>query len=159
MQNETLVSSPLVCHNPKLRRRPRICRRSCQPATMPRHGTHRARSSRWYLGLEALQVTPHRPLEPRLIYAGSVGTGWSIPLGRSIMAKLQRIAADASPFVAVPRADAKDARWTETEMVAEVEFTASTRDGRVRHPSFEGLREDRRAKAVRRERPDRNHCA
>ena len=89
---------------------------------MPRHGTHRARSSRWYLGLEALHVTPHRPLQPRLIYAGSVGAGWSIQLGRSIMAKLQRIGTDASPFVAVPRPDAKDARWTEPQLVAEVEF-------------------------------------
>ena len=72
----------------------------------------------------------------KLIYAGSVGTGWRIPLGRSIMAKLQRIAADASPFVTVPRPDAKDARWTDPQLVAEVEFTAWTRDGRVRHPSF-----------------------
>jgi bifunctional non-homologous end joining protein LigD len=86
-----------------------------------------------------------------LIYAGSVGTGWSVPLGRSIMAKLQRFGTDASPFVAVPRPDAKDARWTEPHLVAEVEFTAWTRDGRVRHPSFKGLREDKPAKAVRRE--------
>jgi bifunctional non-homologous end joining protein LigD len=69
------------------------------------------------------------------------------------MAKLQRIAADASPFVAVPRPDAKDARWTEPQLVAEVEFTAWTRDGRVRHPSFQGLREDKPARAVRRETP------
>ena len=51
----------------------------------------------------------------KLIYAGSVGTGRSIQLGRSIMAKLQRIAADASSFVAVPRPDAKDARRTELQ--------------------------------------------
>ena len=69
------------------------------------------------------------------------------------MAKLQRIGTDASPFVAVPRPDAKDARWTEPELVAEVEFTAWTRDGRVRHPSFRGLREDKPAKDVKLERP------
>jgi bifunctional non-homologous end joining protein LigD len=39
----------------------------------------------------------------KLIYAGSVGAGWSIQLGRSIMAALQRICRDISPFVAVPR--------------------------------------------------------
>jgi bifunctional non-homologous end joining protein LigD len=78
-----------------------------------------------------------------------------MPLGRSIMAKLQRITADASPFVAVPRPDAKDARWNEPKMVAEVEFTAWTRDGRVRHPSFKGTREDKAAKAVEREVPKR----
>jgi bifunctional non-homologous end joining protein LigD len=42
----------------------------------------------------------------RLIYAGSVGTGWSIQLGRSIMAALQRIARETSPFITVPRPDA-----------------------------------------------------
>jgi bifunctional non-homologous end joining protein LigD len=87
----------------------------------------------------------------KLIYAGSVGTGWSVQIGRSILSKLQRITADASPFVAVPRPDAKDARWAEPELVAEVEFTTWTRDGRVRHPSFKGMREDKPAKTVRRE--------
>jgi bifunctional non-homologous end joining protein LigD len=89
----------------------------------------------------------------KLIDAGSVGTGWSIRLGRFIMASLQRIGSDASLFVAVPRPDAKDARWTEPQLVAEVEFTAWTRDGRVRHPPFKGLREDKLAKAVGRELP------
>jgi bifunctional non-homologous end joining protein LigD len=87
------------------------------------------------------------------IYAGSVGTGWSVPLGRSIMAKLQRIGRAAPPFVAVPQPDAKDAHWAEPELVAEVEFTMWTRDGRVRHPSFKGLRGDKPPKAVRREKP------
>ena len=40
----------------------------------------------------------------KLIYAGSVGTGWSIQLGRSIMASLQHSGRNASPFEAVPRA-------------------------------------------------------
>jgi bifunctional non-homologous end joining protein LigD len=86
----------------------------------------------------------------KLIYAGSVGTGWSIQLGRSIMAALQRIGRETSPFMAVPRPDAKDANWTETKLVCEVEFSTWTRDGRVRHPSFKGMREDK-APRVRRE--------
>ena len=64
-------------------------------------------------------LVPKAEIDGRLIYAGSVGTCWSfaIPLGRSIRpAKLQRIASDASPFVAVPRPNAKDARWTEPEL-------------------------------------------
>ena len=92
----------------------------------------------------------------KLIYAGSVGTGWSVQIGRSILAKLRRITTDASPFVAVPRPDAKDARWAEPKLVAEVEFTTWTRDGRVRHPSFKGTREDkwRRASGARSRRPN-----
>jgi bifunctional non-homologous end joining protein LigD len=89
----------------------------------------------------------------RLIYAGSVGTGWSIQLGRSIMAKLQRLGLDPSPFVAVPRPDAKDAIWAEPKLVCEIQFTTWTSDGRVRHPSFKGMREDKSAKEVRREAP------
>jgi bifunctional non-homologous end joining protein LigD len=89
----------------------------------------------------------------RLIYAGSVGAGWSVQLGRSIMAALQRIGREASPFVAVPRPDAKDAQWTEPKLVFEVQFSTWTRDGRVRHPSFKGMREDKGAKEVRREVP------
>jgi bifunctional non-homologous end joining protein LigD len=89
----------------------------------------------------------------KLVYAGSVGTGWSIQLGRSIMAKLRRIGRDASPFVAVPRPDAKDARWSEPKLVCEVQFTTWTGDGRVRHPSFKGMREDKPAKSVKRELP------
>jgi bifunctional non-homologous end joining protein LigD len=87
----------------------------------------------------------------KLISAGSVGTGWSIQLGRSIMAALQRIGRDISPFVAVPRPDEKDAKWAEPKLVCEVEFSTWTRDGRVRHPSFKGMREDKAAKEVRRE--------
>jgi bifunctional non-homologous end joining protein LigD len=89
----------------------------------------------------------------KLIYAGSVGTGWSIQLGRSIMAALQWMDRDSSSFVAVPRPDAKDAHWTEPRLVCEVEFSTWTRDGRVRHPSFKSMREDRAAKEVRREAP------
>jgi bifunctional non-homologous end joining protein LigD len=83
-----------------------------------------------------------------LIYAGGVGTGWSIQLGRSIMATLRHISLDTSPFVAVPRPDTKDAKWVEPRLVCEVEFTTWTRDGRVRHPSFKGMREDKAAKEV-----------
>jgi bifunctional non-homologous end joining protein LigD len=53
----------------------------------------------------------------------------------------------------VPRPDAKDAHWTEPKLVCEVEFTAWTRDDRVRHPSFKGMREDKAAKEIRREKP------
>jgi hypothetical protein len=57
------------------------------------------------------------------------------------------------PFVDVPRAEARDARWVEPALVAEVEFTAWTRDGHLPHPSFKGLREDKDPREVRAERP------
>ena len=42
----------------------------------------------------------------------------------------------------MPRAQARDARWVRPELVAEVDYTEWTRDGRMRHPSFKGLRDD-----------------
>jgi bifunctional non-homologous end joining protein LigD len=48
-----------------------------------------------------------------------------------------------------------DARWVEPKLVAEVAFTAWTRDGRVRHPSFKGLRKDKPARQVKLERSRR----
>ena len=87
----------------------------------------------------------------KLIYAGSVGTGWSVRLGRSIMASLQRIGKETSPFVAVPRPYAKDAKWAKPHLVCEVDFTQWTRDDRARRPAFKGLREDKPARSVRRE--------
>jgi bifunctional non-homologous end joining protein LigD len=59
---------------------------------------------------------------------------------------------ETSPFVEVPRAEARDARWVEPVHVAEVEFTAWTRDGHIRHPSFKGMRLDKEARKVRAER-------
>jgi bifunctional non-homologous end joining protein LigD len=60
---------------------------------------------------------------------------------------------NTSPFVAVPRPDAKNAKWVEPKLACEVEFSTWTRDGRVRHRSFKGMREDKPAKTVMRELP------
>jgi bifunctional non-homologous end joining protein LigD len=84
-----------------------------------------------------------------------VGTGFGERLGREIIAKLDRNRRETSPFVDVPRAEARDARWVEPALVAEVEFTAWTRDGHLRHPSFKGLRLDKDARRVTAERPSR----
>ena len=51
----------------------------------------------------------------------------------------------------MPAAERKDAVWLEPELVCAVRYTEWTRDGRLRHPSFQGLREDKPARAVGRE--------
>jgi bifunctional non-homologous end joining protein LigD len=51
----------------------------------------------------------------------------------------------------VPREERKGAVWLEPKLVAQVEFAERTRDGRLRHPSFQGLREDKPAREVHRE--------
>jgi bifunctional non-homologous end joining protein LigD len=91
----------------------------------------------------------------KLVYADKVGTGFTERVGREVIAKLERRRRETSPFVEVPRAEARGARWVEPVNVAEVEFSAWTRDGHIRHPSLRGLREDKAAGEVRAERPSR----
>lgn len=87
-----------------------------------------------------------------LVFAGHVGTGFtdaSLRLLGSLLSPLRR---DTSPFDgAVPREHARTAVWVEPRLVCEVEFIAWTRDGRLRHPSFKGVRDDLRPQDVVRE--------
>lgn len=90
--------------------------------------------------------------ERGLVYAGQVGTGFSAAVLRDLGQRLGRLSRTTSPFAEpVPRPQARDARWVEPVLVAEVEFTAWTRDARLRHPSYKGLRTDKTPADVRRE--------
>jgi bifunctional non-homologous end joining protein LigD len=77
----------------------------------------------------------------RLVYAGHVGTGFTA----AALEELEPLftAADAPPFAdALPREVTRDAHWVVPELVGEVAFAAWTADGRMRHPSWRGLRDD-----------------
>ena len=87
-----------------------------------------------------------------LAYAGKVGTGFTAPMAKRLRERLDRIRIPQSPFERPPPG-AADAHWVKPELVAEVEFTEWTEDGRLRHPSFKGIREDKAAADVVRERP------
>jgi len=90
--------------------------------------------------------------EPGLVYAGHVGTGFSEGTLVDLRGRLAPLERSGSPFAdVVPRQFAKDARWVEPELVAEVAFTEWTRDGRLRHPSYRGLRVDKAPTEVIRE--------
>ncbi|SFW21293.1 DNA ligase D [Nitrosovibrio sp. Nv17] len=93
--------------------------------------------------------------EGKLRYAGRVGTGFSDETLRDLAARLSHIAAAASPFVSSPNASAipPGARWVQPRLVAEVAFGGWTREGRVRHAVFHGLRADKDSGAVTREQP------
>jgi DNA ligase D-like protein (predicted ligase) len=85
----------------------------------------------------------------RLRYAGKVGTGFTQATLRDLAARLAPLRRDAPPFDDPVRV--KDATWVEPELVAQVGFSEWTRDGRLRHPRFLGLREDKPAAEVVRE--------
>ncbi|CCG03968.1 non-homologous end-joining DNA ligase [Blastococcus saxobsidens] len=77
----------------------------------------------------------------RLVYAGHVGTGFTDQALRDLQAVLSP--RRTSPFAgALPREITRDAHWVEPELVGEVAFTGWTAEGRLRHPSWRGLRAD-----------------
>lgn len=84
----------------------------------------------------------------RLRYAGKVGTGFDRRLLAELHGELVTRAVAESPFAEpVPL---KDAHWARPELVGAVSFTEWTADGRLRHPSFRGLRPDSDPRSVRR---------
>jgi bifunctional non-homologous end joining protein LigD len=89
-----------------------------------------------------------------LRYAGKVGTGFDTKTLSSIYKLLKAREQDRPAFVNPPRGyDAKGAHWVRPDLVAEVSFTEWSPEGALRHPSFQGLREDKVATDVKRERP------
>jgi bifunctional non-homologous end joining protein LigD len=93
----------------------------------------------------------------KLVYAGRVGTGFTFKQRSELKNKLDKFFRDKSPLVVVPRDPGlRETRWTEPKLVAEVVFTEWTSDGSIRHPSFQGLREDKHARDVIREQPEPN---
>lgn len=89
-----------------------------------------------------------------LRYAGKVGTGIGAALLRSLRTELLSLRRD-SPLISDKVGRLGGVHWVEPDLVVEVEFTEWTEDGRLRHPSFVGLREDKPARQVRREEPVR----
>ncbi len=88
----------------------------------------------------------------KLRYAGRVGTGFDQRTRAELLRRLNAVSAERSPFSEpVPGVD--DVHWVRPLLVAEVQFSEWTKDGRMRHPSFIGLRQDKPASAVKRELP------
>jgi len=105
------------------------------------------------MGVGALLLGVHGG-DGTLRYAGKVGTGWTHARGRELRRALEAVASERCPFTPPPGGrDGREARWVEPRLVAEVAFTEWTASGHIRHPSFQGLREDKPAGEVVRERP------
>ncbi len=87
-----------------------------------------------------------------LVYAGKVGTGFDRSTLESLGDKLESLEQAPVPFARgdLPK---KEVHWVRPELVCEVGFTEWTGDGRLRHPRFLGLRNDKSPEDVHRERP------
>jgi bifunctional non-homologous end joining protein LigD len=88
----------------------------------------------------------------QLVYAGKVGSGLNERLGADLKHRLEARRRKASPFAEVPAGLRQGVQWVEPDLVAQVEFSEWTDEGRMRQPVFLGLRDDREAGHVVRER-------
>lgn len=96
--------------------------------------------------------------EKKLIYTGKVGTGFNVKLQKEMMELFKPLIVSKAAFSEEPDVN-KPSRfrpnpphatvtWLKPELVCEVSFTELTSDGVMRHPSFNGMREDKRAKNI-----------
>ncbi len=88
----------------------------------------------------------------RLVYVSKVGTGFDAKALELVWARLTPLRRPTSPFAA-GTPTGRGHHWVEPKLVCEVRFTEWTDDGGLRHPAFLGLRDDKPARACRRETP------
>jgi bifunctional non-homologous end joining protein LigD len=98
------------------------------------------------------------------IYTGKIGTGFTDKQQREMLAQFKPLIVKKPPFAIEPdynkpsrfnpRPLKATATWLKPKLVCEVSFTEMTSDGVMRHPSFEGMRVDKNAKEVTREKPE-----
>lgn len=92
------------------------------------------------------------PVEGGLSYAGSVGTGFDNTALNHLLGLLHERTVHKSPFIGpVDPRQARGARWVRPDLVGEVAFAHWTDDGRMRHPTWRGLRPDKSPSEVTRE--------
>ena len=86
-----------------------------------------------------------------LEFAGKVGTGFSARQRKELFEELRKDEVDEPQVRGAPRM--RDAHWVKPRLVAQVRFTEWTSDGKLRHPSFQGLRLDKTPMETVREKP------
>lgn len=95
-----------------------------------------------------------------LRYTGRVGTGFDLKSARRLHERLRQLETGRCPFDASPpRGRGETVRWVRPELVAEIRYSNWTEDGVLRHPSFQGLREDKPASEVGPENPQQHDRA
>src|SRR4029079_17853669 len=86
-----------------------------------------------------------------LRYVGHVGTGFGDAQTEKLLKLLRPLHRDTSPFTVapkMPRVRKGDVQWVEPQLVAQVRFGEWTHDSHLRHPAYQGIREDKSAAEV-----------
>jgi bifunctional non-homologous end joining protein LigD len=89
---------------------------------------------------------------PRLVYVSKVGTGFDQAGLKKVWERLEPLTQPTSPFE-VGGPSGRGHHWVEPKLVCEVRFTEWTKDAGIRHPTFLGLRDDKKPEECRREPP------
>ena len=94
----------------------------------------------------------------KLIYTGKIGTGFNEKTQKELLNQFRPLVAKSAPFQSIPdinkpsrfRPDPPNAKaiWLKPKLICEVSFTEMTSDGIMRHPSFEGMRSDKKPDTV-----------
>lgn len=107
------------------------------------------RGSRKYLGALIVGVYTN---EGEFVYTGHSGGGIPDKARKQLHDMLMKLERKSSPFLIEPKPNAP-VHWVTPKVVCEMSFSEWTSDGYMRHPQFEGLREDKASINVRREVP------
>ena len=89
----------------------------------------------------------------RFRYGGKVGTGFGRAMLQDLLERMRPLERDTPPFAETKGLPRLGVHWLEPKLVGQVGFAEWTSDGQLRHPRFLGLREDKSAGQVVRERP------
>jgi bifunctional non-homologous end joining protein LigD len=87
----------------------------------------------------------------KLVYVAHVGSGFDHAELTRVMAELTRLQTATSPFDVPPPATNETAHWVKPKLVAQVKFTEWTDDNKLRHPTYLGMRDDKKPQEVVRE--------
>jgi bifunctional non-homologous end joining protein LigD len=117
------------------------------------------RESRAYFGALLLGVYTSESQVPNpesLLYVGHTGTGFNEAELARVMKRLSAIETAACPFAPRPKTNERP-HWVKPSLVVQIKFTEWTADGKLRHPVYLGLRDDKKPGDVRREPETRLH--
>jgi bifunctional non-homologous end joining protein LigD len=87
------------------------------------------------------------PAQDKMLFIGQVGTGFNVASQKEIFKTIKPLVINECPFDNIPNTGVPTV-WVAPRLVCEVKYTELTKEGIMRHPSFQGMREDKSAEEL-----------